>query len=212
MTEKGILETELAKPIYLYKQIPEISRITGLEETDIKKIMMNSLIVEKHKGSYILVSAKQLASNSNGQYYGSDAITYLLNLHKKAEDVIPLFSVIIPYQIFGEATPREWYDITYLFSRVKNRSDRLKRLTELSAPTIIMLNEERMLWEAITSLEDNDNPVLKPLVDYNDIMLRSLNDMEYSLLTGWSEEKRKRMEDWEEGFKNSMEESEGDKS
>ena len=211
MLEKGLLETKLAKPMYLYKQIPEISRITGLEETDIKKIMMNSLMVEETKDSYRLVSPKEL--NSEAKYdFGSDAITYLLNLHKKTEDVIPLFSVIIPYQIFGEATPREWYDITCLFSRVNNRSDRLKRLTELSAPTIIMLNEERMLWEAITSLEDNDNPILKPLVDYNDIMLRSLNDMEYSLLTGWSEEKRKRMEDWEEGLKNSMEESEGDKS
>ena len=46
-------------------------------------------------------------------------------------------------------------DLNDLYRRVINRNNRLKRLIELGAPSIIIQNEKRMLQEAVDSLFDN---------------------------------------------------------
>src|SRR5213595_1476366 len=46
-------------------------------------------------------------------------------------------------------------DLNDLYRRVINRNNRLKRLMELRAPDIIILNEKRMLQEAVDALFDN---------------------------------------------------------
>ena len=46
-------------------------------------------------------------------------------------------------------------DLNDLYRRVINRNNRLKKLIDLGAPTIIIQNEKRMLQEAVDSLLDN---------------------------------------------------------
>ncbi|MDD4035953.1 MAG: DNA-directed RNA polymerase subunit beta' [Bacilli bacterium] len=46
-------------------------------------------------------------------------------------------------------------DLNDLYRRVINRNNRLKKLIELSAPSIIIQNEKRMLQEAVDALFDN---------------------------------------------------------
>ena len=46
-------------------------------------------------------------------------------------------------------------DLNDLYRRIINRNNRLKKLIELGAPTIIVQNEKRMLQEAVDSLFDN---------------------------------------------------------
>ena len=46
-------------------------------------------------------------------------------------------------------------DLNYLYRRVINRNNRLKRLLDLGAPEIIVNNEKRMLQEAVDALFDN---------------------------------------------------------
>ena len=46
-------------------------------------------------------------------------------------------------------------DLNDLYRRVINRNNRLKKLIDLGAPTIIIQNEKRMLQEAVDSLFDN---------------------------------------------------------
>ena len=46
-------------------------------------------------------------------------------------------------------------DLNDLFRRVINRNNRLKKLLELNAPSIIVQNEKRMLQEAVDALFDN---------------------------------------------------------
>ena len=46
-------------------------------------------------------------------------------------------------------------DLNDLYRRVINRNNRLKRLTELHAPDVIIRNEKRMLQEAVDALLDN---------------------------------------------------------
>ena len=46
-------------------------------------------------------------------------------------------------------------DLNDLYRRIINRNNRLKKLLELGAPTIIVQNEKRMLQEAVDALIDN---------------------------------------------------------
>ncbi|MDH5201754.1 MAG: DNA-directed RNA polymerase subunit beta' [Nitrospirota bacterium] len=67
-------------------------------------------------------------------------------------------------------------DLNDLYRRVINRNNRLKRLMELKAPSIIIKNEKRMLQEAVDALFDNGRrgKVLKTTTKRP---LKSLSDM-----------------------------------
>ncbi|HET7713066.1 MAG TPA: DNA-directed RNA polymerase subunit beta' [Patescibacteria group bacterium] len=66
-------------------------------------------------------------------------------------------------------------DLNDLYRRVINRNNRLRRLTELGAPEIILRNEKRMLQEAVDSLIDStQRPGVRAT---NQQELRSISDM-----------------------------------
>ena len=67
-------------------------------------------------------------------------------------------------------------DLNDLYRRVINRNNRLKRLMELKAPSIIIKNEKRMLQEAVDALFDNGrrSKVMKTTTKRP---LKSLSDM-----------------------------------
>lgn len=66
-------------------------------------------------------------------------------------------------------------DLNDLYRRVINRNNRLRRLTDLGAPEIILRNEKRMLQEAVDSLIDStQRPGVRTT---NQQELRSLSDM-----------------------------------
>jgi len=67
-------------------------------------------------------------------------------------------------------------DLNDLYRRVINRNNRLKRLMELKAPSVIIRNEKRMLQEAVDALFDNGRRgrVLKAATKRP---LKSLSDM-----------------------------------
>lgn len=67
-------------------------------------------------------------------------------------------------------------DLNDLYRRVINRNNRLKRLMELKAPSVIIKNEKRMLQEAVDALFDNGRKsrVLKAATKRP---LKSLSDM-----------------------------------
>ncbi len=67
-------------------------------------------------------------------------------------------------------------DLNDLYRRVINRNNRLKRLQELNAPSIIIRNEKRMLQEAVDALLDNGRRG-KTFTGPNKRPLRSLSDM-----------------------------------
>ncbi|MDO8445922.1 MAG: DNA-directed RNA polymerase subunit beta' [Deltaproteobacteria bacterium] len=68
-------------------------------------------------------------------------------------------------------------DLNDLYRRVINRNNRLARLMELNAPEIIIMNEKRMLQEAVDALFDNGSggrvitgPDKKPLKSLSDMI------------------------------------------
>jgi DNA-directed RNA polymerase subunit beta' len=67
-------------------------------------------------------------------------------------------------------------DLNDLYRRVINRNNRLKRLMELKAPSVIIKNEKRMLQEAVDALFDNSKKA-KVLKVGGKRALKSLSDM-----------------------------------
>ncbi|MEW6067713.1 MAG: DNA-directed RNA polymerase subunit beta' [Nitrospirota bacterium] len=67
-------------------------------------------------------------------------------------------------------------DLNDLYRRVINRNNRLKRLVQLKAPSVIIKNEKRMLQEAVDALFDNGRRS-KVLKSTTKRPLKSLSDM-----------------------------------
>ncbi|MBF0456501.1 MAG: DNA-directed RNA polymerase subunit beta' [Nitrospirae bacterium] len=91
-------------------------------------------------------------------------------------DVIPVLPPdlrpLVPLQGGRFATS----DLNDLYRRVINRNNRLKRLIELKAPSVIVKNEKRMLQEAVDSLFDNTKGAKLPKSSTKR-SLKSLSDM-----------------------------------
>ncbi|MDD4931731.1 MAG: DNA-directed RNA polymerase subunit beta' [Candidatus Colwellbacteria bacterium] len=68
-------------------------------------------------------------------------------------------------------------DLNDLYRRVINRNNRLKKLLELKAPEIIVVNEKRMLQEAVDALIDNTARMGRAQLTSRRRPLRSLADM-----------------------------------
>lgn len=68
-------------------------------------------------------------------------------------------------------------DLNDLYRRVINRNNRLKKLLEINAPDVIVINEKRMLQEAIDSLFDNSARFGTQQMSSQRRPLRSLADM-----------------------------------
>ncbi|MEK7703091.1 MAG: DNA-directed RNA polymerase subunit beta' [Nitrospirota bacterium] len=67
-------------------------------------------------------------------------------------------------------------DLNDLYRRVINRNNRLKRLMELRAPSVIVRNEKRMLQESVDALFDNGRRG-RAIRGTNKRQLKSLSDM-----------------------------------
>ncbi|PIR98350.1 MAG: DNA-directed RNA polymerase subunit beta' [Candidatus Colwellbacteria bacterium CG10_big_fil_rev_8_21_14_0_10_41_28] len=67
-------------------------------------------------------------------------------------------------------------DLNDLYRRVINRNNRLKKLLELNAPDVIVVNEKRMLQEAVDALIDNSKTTTRQSSTIKR-PLRSLSDM-----------------------------------
>ncbi len=77
--------------------------------------------------------------------------------------------------------PLEWgrfatSDLNYLYRRLINRNNRLKKLIEIKAPDVILRNEKRMLQEAVDALFDNGRRTRAVRGDGNRA-LKSLSDL-----------------------------------
>ncbi len=68
-------------------------------------------------------------------------------------------------------------DLNDLYARVINRNNRLKKLMELKSPEVIIVNEKRMLQEAVDALVDNTARLGSQLLSSKRRPLKSLADM-----------------------------------
>ena len=66
-------------------------------------------------------------------------------------------------------------DLNDLYRRIITRNNRLKKLIDLNAPYVILMNEKRMLQEAVDALIDNGRRNGKPVTGPNGRPLKSLS-------------------------------------
>lgn len=66
-------------------------------------------------------------------------------------------------------------DLNDLYRRIITRNNRLKKLMEMKAPTVILVNEKRMLQESVDALIDNGRRNGKPVTGQNGRPYKSLS-------------------------------------
>lgn len=121
--------------------------------------------------------------------FGAEAVKMLLYESRAfiPNFALPFTDIEIPFDVALACDPEQWYEITYLVGRLMNRCERIRKLKDLDAPIIIMLNEYRMLYEAVCALEHNykDSETHERVRRFNGKPFTSLNDVGYSMLTGF---------------------------
>jgi DNA-directed RNA polymerase subunit beta' len=90
-------------------------------------------------------------------------------------DVLPVIPPDMRPLVTLEAGHVATSDLNDLYRRVIIRNNRLKKLSDLHAPEIIIRNEKRMLQESVDALFDNGHKT-RPLVSQNRRPLKSLSD------------------------------------
>ena len=117
---------------------------------------------------------------------GTDAICWICGQRKV--DFTPLENIDIPIDVYKESNIRQWHDISCLYMQLVERNGRLKRFIEMKAPQILILNEERMTWEAVEMLESSSiEGHSRTWPDGR--VIGGLNRVGYSLLTGWGDDR-----------------------
>ncbi len=91
-------------------------------------------------------------------------------------DVIPVIPPEIRPMVQLDGGRFATNDLNDLYRRVINRNNRLKKLIELHAPSIIIRNEKRMLQEAVDALIDNGRRG-RPVTGPSNRPLKSLSEM-----------------------------------
>ncbi|MCM1544686.1 MAG: DNA-directed RNA polymerase subunit beta' [Ruminococcus sp.] len=91
-------------------------------------------------------------------------------------DVVPVIPPDIRPMVQLDGGRFATSDLNDLYRRVINRNNRLKKLLELGAPSIIIRNEKRMLQESVDALIDNGRRG-RPVTGPNNRPLKSLSDM-----------------------------------
>ena len=91
-------------------------------------------------------------------------------------EVIPVIPPDLRPLVLLESGNFATSDLNYLYRRIINRNNRLKKLMDLNAPEVIIRNEKRMLQQAVDSLLDNGR-CRRPVLGSNNRPLKSLTDM-----------------------------------
>ena len=91
-------------------------------------------------------------------------------------DVVPVIPPELRPMVQLEGGRFATSDLNDLYRRVINRNNRLKRLLDLNAPSIIVQNEKRMLQEAVDALIDNGRRG-RPVTGPGNRPLKSLSHM-----------------------------------
>ena len=93
------------------------------------------------------------------RFYGAEAIIEYAK--SKGVNVPALNHIELGADIFAHATKDQFDDITALAARVERLNNRYKSLARLGAPDVILMNEARIVREAVEQLEVDTLPRLK---------------------------------------------------
>jgi len=138
------------KPIVLRKSLDDMH---GEEKEQALMLLFNKDVLIVGKNGFEIVPDKD-AKGASVCFYGSEAVCIyrqmlgLPDVGIRKIDVNDIITAIGCYHCL--------YDILFFLRRVDFRNHRMNRLSEISAPRIILMNEYRMLREYVEYLQDNN--------------------------------------------------------
>lgn len=186
-----MLSAELSIPIYLERQLTEISEKADLSMQQLWQLACFSepmlCVIYENSGEYKkgeiveLAKVSQTAFDEVLYYKGFEAIEWLCR--EKGINIKPLRKIEIPVQLFENCDSEQWYDISDSFYDVVSKNGRFERMSSLNPPLIIWVNEARLVYEAVEFLESGKIGGGNRRWHHGR-MIRGLNDMRYSLIDG----------------------------
>lgn len=184
-----MISVNLATPVIFYKQLPGIAKKLDVDADFLKGFLTNArcYVEDAGKGEVLELDnsadtiTKVVAAHEK-RFYGAEAIVEFAK--SKGVDIPALNHFELGADISAHATEDQVANITALAARVERLNDRYKSLARLEAPDVILMNEARMVREAVEQLEDNSG-TYSPALDQNGTVYQSLKDIGYSLVTGW---------------------------
>lgn len=184
-----MLHLELPAPVFIDTQLSALANEAHSAKELMSLMQGNTRLIRNDDGNFSLENCtKSTGKNTSTFIWEAKGRTYLYGVDAILHyfpDAKPLNCVDIPVEVLGACTPMEWYDICISYRIILTRVSRLKKLIDLNAPIVIILNETRMVMEGIMALEHNNSYFGAVHVYDGDRIRRSLNDVGYSLLTGW---------------------------
>ena len=165
---------ELPQPVaniqYLRGTNPILPARLGMERKEIERILYGGVYVaaedtpEFSFGQVIPFKDATELKHKDKLLHGAAALRMLLEKKNVPEreymvlDTLPVVPICMRYHPLNrDKKDGAWapYPLNWLYERVILRSDRVKRLTELNAPEIILINEAIQLQEYVDTLISN---------------------------------------------------------
>ena len=189
-----MLYLDLCVPVFLESQLKEIAKKTDMPLSQIRRLAYHHgpALGITESGELIEIQEEEVNENEEHvlrdkknlphHYSGTEAILRLCM--QKGIDVEAITKIDIPDSVYYECDKEAWSDICSFFADVSQRNKRVERLTTLGAPSVILQNEAMMLWKKVELLEAGRIGNTNHKWTHGRI-LRSLNDVGFSLDGGW---------------------------
>lgn len=184
-----MISVNLATPVIFYKQLPGIAKNLDVDADFLKGFLTNArcYVEDAGKGEVLELdnsadTIMKVVAAHEKRFYGAEAIVEFAK--SKGVDIPALNHFELGADISAHATEDQVANITALAARVERLNNRYKSLARLEAPDVILMNEARMVREAVEQLEDNSG-IYFPALDQNGVAYQSFKDIGYSLVTGW---------------------------
>ena len=174
-------------PVVLRKQLLEIAKQMNVPEKELEDLLTNRSFYatkDEKNGVYAMpennARLSAFLSGFKSPLFGSGAVIEYAKA--KGVEVHPIKEIKLDYELFSRYPRQAFADIAYLAHCVEVRDSRAFRLDALNAPEVIIMNELRMLQEAVEVLEDND--LFGKHLSSDGRVLKSLHDIGWSLIDG----------------------------
>ena len=199
-----MMEMTLGVPVFLERQLEQMVEPAGLTISQLEQLAFHDSpalgIITEDNGRYHkfdLIGLQEITEKDEdaityGFKKGLEGIPYLTGTKgilwlcdQKGISIKPVARVSIPHDVFRECDKEQWFDISSFYADLEQYNNRVTRLANLGASGPIMLNEARKLWEKAELLESGHLGSHVRRWRHGRI-IRSLNDIGYSLADGWS--------------------------
>ena len=164
-----MISVNLATRVIFYKQLPGIAKKLDVDADFLKGFLTNTrcYVEDAGKGEVLELDnsadtiTKVVAAHEK-RFYGAEAIVEFAK--SKGVDIPALNHFELGADISAHATEDQVANITALAARVERVNSRYKSLARLEAPDVNLMNEARMVREAVEQLEDNSG-TFSPALD-----------------------------------------------